>query len=34
MAERIFKGTGRRKASIAQVVMVPGKGNIDRKSVV
>ena len=28
MAERIFKGTGRRKASIAQVVMVPGKGNI------
>ena len=28
MAERIFKGTGRRKSSIAQVVMVPGKGNI------
>ena len=28
MAERIFKGTGRRKASIAQVVMVHGKGNI------
>ena len=28
MAERIFKGTGRRKASIAQVVMVPGKDNI------
>lgn len=28
MAERIFKGTGRRKSSIAQVIMVPGKGNI------
>lgn len=28
MAERIFKGTGRRKSSIAQVTMVPGKGNI------
>lgn len=28
MAERVFKGTGRRKASIAQVRMVPGKGNI------
>ena len=28
MAERVFKGTGRRKASTAQVVMVPGKGNI------
>ena len=28
MAERKFIGTGRRKASIAQVRMVPGKGNI------
>lgn len=28
MAERIFKGTGRRKASIAQVTMKPGKGKI------
>ena len=28
MAERIFKGTGRRKSSITQVIMVPGKGNI------
>ena len=25
---RIFIGTGRRKSSIAQVKMVPGKGNI------
>ena len=28
MAERKFVGTGRRKASIARVQMVPGKGNI------
>ncbi len=28
MAERVFLGTGRRKASIARVKMVPGKGNI------
>lgn len=26
--KRIFIGTGRRKASVAQVKMVPGKGNI------
>jgi len=26
--ERVFKGTGRRKSSIAQVKMVPGKGTI------
>jgi len=28
MAERIFRGTGRRKASVAQVTMVPGSGKI------
>ncbi len=28
MAERVFRGTGRRKASVARVTMVPGKGNI------
>lgn len=28
MAERKFYGTGRRKASVARVTMVPGKGNI------
>lgn len=28
MAERKFVGTGRRKASIARVTMVPGKGTI------
>ena len=28
MAERKFLGTGRRKASIARVQMVPGKGTI------
>ena len=28
MAERKFVGTGRRKASVARVQMVPGKGNI------
>lgn len=28
MANRVFTGTGRRKSSIAQVKMVPGKGNI------
>ena len=28
MALRKFTGTGRRKSSIARVVMVPGKGNI------
>ena len=26
--ERVFKGTGRRKSSVAQVKMVPGKGTI------
>ena len=26
--KRVFLGTGRRKASVAQVKMVPGKGNI------
>ena len=26
--EKVFTGTGRRKASVAQVRMVPGKGNI------
>ena len=26
--EKVFTGTGRRKASVAQVKMVPGKGNI------
>ncbi len=28
MAKRVFTGTGRRKSSIAQVKMVPGKGKI------
>ena len=28
MAERKFYGTGRRKASVARVTMVPGKGTI------
>lgn len=28
MANRVFTGTGRRKSSIAQVKMVPGKGKI------
>lgn len=28
MEKRVFIGTGRRKSSIAQVKMVPGKGNI------
>ena len=28
MANRVFTGTGRRKSSVAQVKMVPGKGNI------
>ena len=28
MAERKFCGTGRRKASVARVQMVPGKGTI------
>ena len=28
MAERKFVGTGRRKASVARVQMVPGKGTI------
>lgn len=28
MGKRVFTGTGRRKSSIAQVTMVPGKGKI------
>ena len=28
MANKVFIGTGRRKSSVAQVKMVPGKGNI------
>ena len=28
MANKVFTGTGRRKSSVAQVRMVPGKGNI------
>ncbi len=28
MANRVFTGTGRRKSSVAQVKMVPGKGKI------
>ena len=28
MTERVFRGTGRRKASVAQVTMIPGKGKI------
>lgn len=28
MEKRLFTGTGRRKSSVAQVKMVPGKGNI------
>lgn len=28
MAERVFRGTGRRKASVARVTMVPGNGKI------
>ena len=28
MTKKVFTGTGRRKTSIAQVKMVPGKGNI------
>ena len=28
MAKKVYTGTGRRKSSVAQVRMVPGKGNI------
>ena len=28
MANKVYTGTGRRKSSVAQVRMVPGKGNI------
>ena len=28
MANKIYTGTGRRKSSVAQVKMTPGKGNI------